>query len=319
MSGCNNQSTVITPTPDTGMDTDMGMDTGMDTDTPSIPATQFPVVGDDETLFLGAGDIAQCNPEIAPEMSGQEKTAQLIETYPPDTPVFTLGDNVYPDGTLEEYENCYDLSWGRFKDRTYPVTGNHEYRTTDLAGYFSYFGERAGDKTYYSFNLKNWHVIVLDSECPGGLLDGVCLEDDPQMRWMRDDLDASSNACTLALWHRPRISTGQHGVGIQLKFFYDLLVDKGVDLAVTGHDHHYERFAPLNKSLEIDQENGIRQFVVGTGGSSLRDNNRDQAESEFESTEHHGIIELHLKVDSYAWRFIAVDGQVIDSGEGFCH
>ena len=272
-----------------------------------------------EALFIGAGDIAWCDKNIPNKHSAHEKTAQLIETYPKDTPVFTLGDNAYHDGSLSDYQGCYNRSWGRFKDRTYPVSGNHEYRTKDAAGYFSYFGKRAGDKPYYSFDLEKWHVLVLDSECQGGAMNGLCLEKDSQMQWLRKNLEAHSNKCTLALWHRPRVSTGKHGPALQIKFLFDLLVDKGVDLAVTGHDHHYERFAPIDKHTEIDHRNGIRHFVVGTGGAPLRGERIKGDTSEFKTTKHHGIIELHLKQDSYAWRFIAIDGQVIDSGIGNCH
>ena len=285
---------------------------------PSRHLKDAPIVHSGESLFIGAGDIASCNKNIPHKYSAHEKTAQLIETYPKDTPIFTLGDNVYPSGTTSEFQNCYNLAWGRFKNRTTPVTGNHDYRTKDAAGYFSYFGKQSRGKSYYSFDLEKWHVVVLDSECPGSIR-GKCQATDPQLQWLENDLKNSQKQCTLALWHKPRFSTGLHGNHRHLSYLYERLVDHGVDVVATGHDHHYERFAPISKNLKVDHTKGIRQFVIGTGGAPLRGKNRSGDKSVFKTTNHHGVIEFHLKANSYAWRFIAVDGQVIDSGQGACH
>ena len=87
--------------------------------------------------------------------------------------VFTTGDNVYEDGTAQEFANCYDPSWGRHKARTKPTVGNHEYHTAGASGYYGYFGAAAGDPTkgYYSYDLGEWHIISLNSMCEnvGGL------------------------------------------------------------------------------------------------------------------------------------------------------
>ncbi|HZQ07215.1 MAG TPA: hypothetical protein VFD70_11590 [Anaerolineae bacterium] len=68
-------------------------------------------------------------------------TAQLLDKIPGT--VFTLGDDAYPIGSPENFKNCYELTWGRHKARTFPIPGNHEYGTAGARGYFSYFGERA--------------------------------------------------------------------------------------------------------------------------------------------------------------------------------
>ena len=150
-------------------------------------------------IFVGAGDIALCTPD-----GNHEATAQLLDTI--GGTVFALGDNAYYRGTAEEYRDCYDRTWGRHKNRTRPVPGNHEYETAGASPYFDYFGIHAGPHGlgYYSFDLGAWHVIALNSNIPvsAGSTQGA---------WLRTDLAANRSGCTLAYWHHPRFSSGQHG------------------------------------------------------------------------------------------------------------
>src|SRR5215216_785193 len=86
--------------------------------------------------------------------------------------VFTLGDNAYPDSTRQQFRNCYDATWGKFKKRTRPTAGNHDYKTSGAKPYFNYFRWRAGRPTgYYSYDRGSWHIVVLNSNCKefGGL------------------------------------------------------------------------------------------------------------------------------------------------------
>jgi hypothetical protein len=71
-------------------------------------------------------------------------TARLIEGRHVDA-VLALGDEQYQSATTDGFARSYDLSWGKLKSITYPTPGNHEYYTPDAAGYFAYFGARAGD------------------------------------------------------------------------------------------------------------------------------------------------------------------------------
>src|ERR671910_433174 len=86
--------------------------------------------------LVGAGDIAGC------DFNADRKTARLLGRIPGT--VFTLGDNVYPDGTSKQFRDCYDPTWGKYKRRTRPSVGNHEYHTAGAKPYFDYFGWRAG-------------------------------------------------------------------------------------------------------------------------------------------------------------------------------
>lgn len=212
-----------------------------------------------DPVLIGAGDIASCG------VSGQdEATAALLDANP-DAKVFTLGDNAYPDGSVEDYA-CYGDSWGRSKDRTYPAVGGHDYATPGATGYFGYFGAAAGDPTkgYYSYDLGSWHIVVLNSQCSEV---GGCGAGSPQEQWLRNDLAAHSNTRTLAYWHEPRFSSGSvHGSHPGMQAFWQALYEVGAELVMGGDDHLYERFLPQAGDGSLDLAYGVTQFVVGTGG-----------------------------------------------------
>jgi len=268
-----------------------------------------PPVGD--AVLVGAGDIGDCDRET------DSATADLIDGI--DGTVFVAGDNAYPDGTAKQYRDCYEPNWGRFKDRTLPVPGNHDYGTPGAAGYLEYFGDAAvnedGD-TWYSTELGAWHVIVLDSACSDV---GGCKKDSPQGRWLAADLAASSAECTLALWHEPRFSSGYHGNDRTVGPFWELLYDAGADLVVNGHDHDYERFAPQAPDGTEDRDRGLREFIVGTGGTGTRAFEEIVPNSELRATGIHGVLKLTLRPRGYDWQFIPVTGSFSDSGSANCH
>ena len=207
---------------------------------PSATTTGSPTPLPAEAILVGAGDIALC------DGTNDEATAALLAERP--GVVFTLGDNAYDDGSAEDFRDCFGPSWGRVKDRIeLPVPGNHEYDTRDAAAYKDYFGERAvrDGATWYSVDLGAWHVVVLDSTC--NRVEGGCGPDSPQLAWLRDDLAASDAKCTLALFHHPRFSSGDHGSDDDVAPFWDALYAAGADLVLNGHEHDYERFAPRTR------------------------------------------------------------------------
>lgn len=267
-------------------------------------------IGEGETppaTLVGTGDIATC------PSTGDEATADLIDDI--DGTIFTTGDNAYPDGTDANFQNCYEPSWGRHKARTYPSPGNHDYHTPGAAGYFDYFGAAVGDPAegYYSYDLGAWHVVVLNSNIavePGSA----------QHEWLRADLASSTATCTVAYWHHPLFSSGDHGNQNNMKPTWDELYSANVDVVVNGHDHDYERFALQDPSGEADPARGIREFVVGTGGVDLRPFKTIHSNSEVRNAATHGVLKLTLNPTSYDWEFIPVAGETFtDSGSGNCH
>jgi 3',5'-cyclic AMP phosphodiesterase CpdA len=268
-------------------------------------------------ILVGAGDIADCLHAEGVSSTDGEATAKLLDRIAGT--VFAAGDLAYESGTDSEFEKCYERSWGRHKARTYPAPGNHEYYTANASDYFNYFGAAAGDPTkgYYSYDLGEWHIVVLNSMCENV---GGCTDGSPMLGWLKNDLAANLKTCTLAYWHHPLFSSGYHGNDAKMKPTWDALYAADVDVVVNGHDHDYERFAPQNPSGTTDSERGIREFVVGTGGASLRPFEGIKPNSEVRNADTHGVLKLTLRSGAYDWEFVPVAGKTFtDSGSGNCH
>ena len=264
-------------------------------------------------VLVGAGDIASCS------SSDDEATAALLDTIAGT--VFTLGDNVYDNGTASEFDQCYGPSWGRpaIKARTRPVPGNHEYNTANATGYYGYFGSAAGDpaRGYYAYDHGSWRVYALNSDCAAI---GGCGAGSPQEQWLRADLAANPRACTLAMWHHPLFSSGDHGNSTATQALYQALYDANAELVVAGHDHDYERFAPQTATGALDTSRGIVEFVVGTGGRSHYAFETIRANSLVRNSDTYGVLRLLLYPDAYQFLFVPISGQTFsDGGSGTCH
>lgn len=266
-----------------------------------------------DAVLVGSGDVGECN------SNGDEQTAEIVKTI--DGTVFITGDTAYPDGTAQNFVDCYDPSWGQFKDRTRPAIGNHEYNDPDAQGYFDYFGEAAGEpgKGYYAYTAGTWRVIVLNSNCSrGGDLAG-CDPNDPQLEWLREELAANQNSCTVAYWHHPRWSSGEYGDDVNMSTFWEVLYDAGADVVLSGHEHYYERFAPLDADGNRDDQDGMRQFIIGTGGGDQTLTATPREHSEVIGLETYGVLKLTLKTGGYDWEYVPVEGSTFtDSGSGSC-
>src|SRR5262249_14904082 len=274
------------------------------TPTPSVvpSATPAPL-----PLIVAAGDIA-CQPGSR-DPCRQEQTAAVIDGLAPDL-VLPLGDNQYESGTLEEYGAVYNVSWGRFRPRSKPVPGNHEYLDTAAKGYYDYFngsgaftgmaGDR--DRGYYSYNFGNWHFVALNSNCTS--IKG-CGAGSPQHTWLREDLSRNDLPCTLAYAHHPRFSSGRNGSSGELAPLWQVLYDFNVDVYLCAPDHHYERFAPQRADGTFDPTRGIREFVVGTGGRSLTPFVTMLPNSDVQDTTSFGVLAMRLGPGFYEWKFAA--------------
>jgi hypothetical protein len=258
-------------------------------------------------VLVGAGDIAVCGTK------GAAQTAALIDRIPGT--VFTAGDNVYGSGTAVEFKQCYEPTWGRFKDRTRPALGNHDILTKKGAPYFVYFGAAAGTpgQGWYSYDLGAWHVVVIDSNTAG---DRTSI----QGKWLQADLTAAAAPCTVAIWHHPLFSSGIHGNDRRTYWMWQILYEHGADIVINGHDHDYERFAPQTPEGKLDAAKGIREFVVGTGGGELYPFLFSRRNSEVRNNNTWGVFKLILSPDHYEWEFIPVEGKTFtDSGSLNCH
>jgi hypothetical protein len=195
------------------------------------------------------------------------------------------------------------------------VPGNHDYLNSSgtAAGYFGYFGAAAGDPAtgWYSYDIGTWRIYALNSECNTT----TCPQ---QLDWLAGKLAAEPHQCTLALWHRPRFSTGAHGDSKRMDAAWQLLAQSGADVIVGGHDHTYERYVPLDGTGAADP-NGMREFVVGTGGAELYRFKTDDARVEVRQDTEFGVLRLDLRAGTYSWQFLSATGPFTDAGTGTCH
>jgi chitodextrinase len=298
-------------------------------------AASAPPLAPADPFVLAVGDIA-CDPTNASFNGGLGTSQNCRQKYTSDlavgsgaAAVLVLGDNQYYCGGYQAFLQSYDLSWGRVKDITKPAVGNHEYLTsggtdcnaanTMAAGYFKYFGAAAGDPTkgYYSYDIGTWHLIVLNSNCGGA---GGCSATSPQGQWLRADLAAHPNYCTLAYWHVPLFSSGGRADSTY-KTFWDALYAADADVVLAGHDHLYERFAPQRPDATADPTRGIREFVVGSGGANHTSfTNTIFANSQVRNDTTYGVLKLALHPTSYDWEFQHEAGATFtDSGTTQCH
>jgi hypothetical protein len=272
----------------------------------NVPRPAFvPAPAKAETV-TAAGDICTSSPDAC------APTARLIRRLHPDA-ALTLGDNQYDEGTLAEYLESYDHTWGTFKDVTFPVAGNHEWKTPDAQGYLDYFGRAS---YWYDFAVGRWRLYALDGTCAQ---DGGCGPGDPQYEWLKRKLASRSDRCILAYWHQPRFSSGTtHGSEEGVGPLWDLLYLAGADLILNGHEHNYERFAPQDPEAHPTAR-GIVQIVAGTGGNGEGSYPFGDAIANSQVRRNGlGVVELRLWKRGWSERFLRPSGLVADRASGTC-
>jgi hypothetical protein len=288
------------------------------------PAEAVAITG--ASVMIGAGDIASCTSQ------GDEETAALVDSVLKadsaaivEDVVFSLGDNAYPDGSDRDFALCFTPSWGdsakRIIKRLRPAPGNHEHYIFGASPYYQYFGKKAGEprKGYYSYNVGEWHVVVLNSEI---IVNPVFTAEERKLQedWLNDDLKLNTKKCTLAYWHNPRFSSGWHGTDRLLAPLWQMLYENNVDLVLNGHDHNYERFLPLTPAGVVDSARGIVELVAGTGGGELRGLRNPVAPNSAARVQgHFGVLKLTLGKEEWRSAFLSVNGRVYDPSGGRCH
>lgn len=270
----------------------------------------LPTEARDDPYIVGAGDIAYNN-------GGAAQTASLLSALAPGAAaVFTAGDNTQGNASTEadkmaEYQGWFAPTWGKFLSKLRPAAGNHDFYVAKP--YYDYFGAAAGPRGlgYYSYDVgADWHAVVLNSNILSA----------EQLDWLKGDLAANSSKHVFACWHHPRFSSGQHGDEAALQPYWQALHDHKAEFVFNGHDHHYERFAPQSPSGARDDAGGIREFVVGTGGMSMRPFKSVRPNSEVRETGTWGVLKMVLHPSWYEWVFVPVAGKsFFDTGFAPCH
>ncbi len=244
-------------------------------------------------VVAAAGDVAG---ESDLE-TGAARTAELIAAAEPRK-VLALGDLAYPDGTAAEFAGLYDPTWGAFKDITAPTPGNHEYGSAGK-GYFDYFDVEPN----YAFDVCGWHLVSVDHYA--GMEEAAA--------FIEEEGEAAGDAPLLVYWHEPRFSSGRHGSDEDLQPLWEAAVEAGAAIVLNAHDHHYERFEPLDEDGD-PRRDGTVQFVSGNGGHSLREIDDREPHSAETVTGTPGVLFLTLRDDGFDWRYRDVEGRTGDAG-----
>ena len=271
-----------------------------------------------ETTIIAVGDMA-CEPHLPCDQQG---VADLVDPSK-HSALLALGDLQYHAGKYSHFIFSYDQVWGEHYGITYPSPGNHEYITRGASGYFQYFEPRfkalakttsgSPQKGWYSFKLGSWHVVSLNSNC---YVIG-CGPNSQQVKWLKNDLRRSKSACTIAFFHHPRFASGEHGNYSALKHIWTVLQNNKVEVALAGHDHNYERLAPALSNGKAART-GVTQFIVGTGGKSLRPMGKPSPLSVVSDNTNYGALELSLRGNSLDWSFKTTTNGVLDAGSLAC-
>lgn len=281
-------------------------------------------------LIAAAGDIA-CGPNNPRYNNGfgtfnscqQFWTSNLLQNRDLAA-VLPLGDLEYDDnGSLASFQATYAPTWGRWKSISHPVVGNHEYDDgLGAQGYWDYWNGigngngRAGvrGRGWYAYNLGSWRLIALNSICEFV----ACRGSSRQLRFLRNQLERYRDRCVLAYMHNPRFSSGIYEEIGDTRAIWKALYRGGADVVLNGHDHIYERFAPMDANGAASAT-GVREFVVGTGGKNHTTPGAPQPNSVVRNGTAFGVLQLTLHADTYDWQFLPITGQTFtDAGTGSC-
>jgi hypothetical protein len=257
----------------------------------TIVSLAVPVAGVAPPALASTVTIAAAGDISRPSLGGPtQQTADLVASLG-TTAVLALGDTQYPHGSLSDLQTYYDASWGAFKNKTYPIPGNHEYETSGASGYFQYFGTGSAvpiaPPGYYSLNLGDWHIAFLNTNC-------TQIDCTAEKTWLKSDLNTDTHLCDMVVYHAtnlkwPRVKAEKYQV----------------DIGLAASRHVYERWPP---------ENGLTRFTVGTGGFSL-----GKLSSGFDAGfRTYGVIEMTLSATGYDWAFLDTSSTILDQGTRSC-
>ncbi|MBE9028548.1 metallophosphoesterase [filamentous cyanobacterium LEGE 11480] len=212
--------------------------------------------------------------------------------------VVMAGDNIYNSGEISRVQATFEEPYAALLKRGVQfraALGNHDIRTDNGNPQVKYAGFNMDDR-YYTYTHKGCQFFVLETN-PGA--------DWPtQLTWLKQELAASTAAVKIVYGHHPIYSSGHYGTNpLMVKRLTPMFKKYGVQLYLNGHDHHYERSAPIN---------GTTYLVTGHGGAYLRPVGKSKF-TEF-ALSRHGFSLVEIRTKSIVIQGIDRDGKVFDRG-----
>lgn len=302
--------------------------TGQDTSNTSPVTTAAAEVTTPYPTVVAAGDIA-CDPAHqyfnggSAQWCKDRETANRVRAINPYK-VIALGDLQYEDATLSKFQQSYGRSWGQsdIKTRTYPVVGNHEYKTANAQGYRDYFGNPGDSDLAYSKTIGGWRVFFLNSNCAELDKAGVSGSCAGQVSWMKETMTNSPTKCSIAAFHHPRrtdVANHYPGTttvaGIEQAFY-----DKRGEIILNGHAHSIEISNKITPS-GANSDRGVKHFTIGSGGKENLKPWQSATKpgwTDYRNNGEHAVLKLTLKPTSYDYAVVDIDGNTLRSGTRNC-
>lgn len=167
----------------------------------------------------------------------------------------TTGDNIYPNGEPENYQDAWHEPYGWIEERGVQVVGalgNHDVRGGHASSVMQLL-QMPG--RWYTRVIGVLELVVLDSNA---------LHDDTQRQFLADAMAAEKPvgaAFRVVVFHHPPFSCSLHGGdGEVVDRWLPLFEEGDVDLVLSGHEHVYQRFS---------LDDGDAYVVTGGGGAPL--------------------------------------------------
>lgn len=219
--------------------------------------------------------------------------------------VVMLGDNVYDGGTPEDYRQKFELPYKPLLDdgvEFYATIGNH-----DAVNQPFYAPFHMGGKRYYTFEAdRSLLARLTDTDVQFFMVDTETL-DRTQLAWLRSEMARSDATWKIPVFHRPIYTSGRYAAPARLfrNVLEPIFVRYGVKVALSGHEHFYERTRP---------QRGITYFISG-GAGSLRvdDIRRTPLTAVGFDTDYHFML-FEVTADELYYQAISRTGHSIDAG-----
>src|SRR5688572_13029237 len=245
-------------------------------------SVKFAVIGDSGQP--GTGQTA-----IAKQMSAWRTR------YPFEFVIMT-GDNLYGSERPRDYEKKFSAPYKALIDagvKFYASLGNH-----DDAGQTQYKLFNMDGKKYYSFKPRNGvRFFAIDSN----------YVDPKQLEWLDKELAASGSDWKIAFFHHPLYSSGAtHGsADLQRELLEPVFLKHGVNVAIMGHEHFYERLKP---------QKGVAYFILGSSAKLRKGDLRKSALTAYGNDSDYAFMLVEIDGDEMYFQTISDKGVTLDSG-----
>jgi hypothetical protein len=175
---------------------------------------------------------------------------RVFETRNPARVLVTLGDNDYTEDPAA-FRVAWTESFGWLRAAGVAVAGslgNHDVRVQ--RGRYQ-FGQLSMPGPYYRRRVGGIELFVLDSTAPTAR----------QTAWLGRALAASTALWKVAVFHHPAFTCGSYRAHpLIVRRWVPLFERHGVQLAVSGHDHNYQRFVPRRGVAYLVHGGGVGSF-----------------------------------------------------------